>query len=363
MLSATPVLRYSARDGIFVALSLLHGAALVAAPSIPLIAIGFWWNANSIAHNFIHLPFFRSSAENRLYSIYLSLLLGVPQSLWRARHLMHHAGLEGAVRWTRAMTVEATSIAALWTTMVALAPQVFAAVYLPGLAIGLGLCWLQGHYEHAHGTTSHYGRLYNTLFFNDGYHVEHHLRPGEHWTRLGAERHPGARRSRWPPVLRWLDAFSLEGLERLVLRSPRLQRFVLAVHERAFRRLLPRVGPVRAATVVGGGLFPRSALVLGRLYPDAAITIIDASAANIEAAQRFVGDAVAFVHETWDAARLEGADLIVVPLSLVGDRRAVYDRPPSCAVLVHDWIWARRGPGVVVSWMLLKRLNLVERPA
>ena len=31
------------------------------------------------------------------------------------------------------------------------------------------------------------------------------------------------------------------------------------------------------------------------------------------------------------------------------------------AVLVHDWIWARRGRGVVVSWLLLKRLNLVAR--
>ena len=47
-----------------------------------------------------------------------------------------------------------------------------------------------------------------------------------------------------------------------------------------------------------------------------------------------------------------------VPLALVGDRSAVYTAagPPR---LVHDWLWRRRGPGVVVSWLLLKRLNLV----
>jgi len=28
---------------------------------------------------------------------------------------------------------------------------------------------------------------------------------------------------------------------------------------------------------------------------------------------------------------------------------------------VHDWIWHRRGEGVIVSWALLKRLNLVKR--
>jgi hypothetical protein len=34
-------------------------------------------------------------------------------------------------------------------------------------------------------------------------------------------------------VLRWLDAFSLESLERAVLRSAWRQRYVLAAHERA----------------------------------------------------------------------------------------------------------------------------------
>ena len=62
-------------------------------------------------------------------------------------------------------------VLAVWTAAASLAPGIFLTVYLPGWALGLGLCFLQGHYEHAGGTTSHYGRLYNLLFFNDGYHV------------------------------------------------------------------------------------------------------------------------------------------------------------------------------------------------
>ena len=54
----------------------------------------------------------------------------------------------------------------------------FLTTYLPGYAGGLALCALHGHYEHAGGTTSHYGTLYNVLLFNDGFHVEHHAHPG-----------------------------------------------------------------------------------------------------------------------------------------------------------------------------------------
>src|SRR5437762_52449 len=48
------VLRHSAWDALFIALALAHGFALIEFPSIPLIALGFWWNANTIAHSFIH---------------------------------------------------------------------------------------------------------------------------------------------------------------------------------------------------------------------------------------------------------------------------------------------------------------------
>jgi len=375
------LLRHSPWDAILVGLSLVHAALLAGVPSIPVVGIGLWWTANTTAHNFIHTPFFRSRGLNRVYSLYLTALMGIPQSLWRARHLRHHRGQHGTGRWTRVMTLEAGLVAALWIALAAAAPEFFATVYLPGYALGLGLCFLQGHFEHARGTTSHYGWLYNWCFFNDGYHAEHHLRPGEHWTRLPQQPHAEAQTSRWPPVLRWLDAVNLDSLERVVLERPWLQRFVLAAHERAFRALLARVPPVRRVTIVGGGLFPRTALVLQKLLPGATLTIVDASLEHLDVARKFLhgstpgdrgprtrpGDRgprsnnCVLRHELFDPGSDEPADLVVIPLSFIGDRDRVYREPAAPVVLVHDWVWKTRGGGVRVSWLLLKRLNLVTR--
>jgi len=353
------VLRHSPWDALFVALAVVHGIILLAFPSIPLIALGLWWNANTISHNFIHLPFFRARSLNTMFSAFESLVLGIPQRLWRDRHLAHHADKPSDWRWSRQLALESLLVLVLWSLMLTLAPGCFVTGYLPGWLIGLGLCRLQGHFEHEHGTTSHYGRLYNLLFFNDGYHVEHHARPAEHWTRLSRRKLTDLRTSRWPAVLRWLGYFNLDRMERLVLRSTTLQRFVLRKHERAFRALLPHLESVRRVEIVGGGMFPRTALILQRLLPNARLTIIDASAENLGSARRFVGHNVEFVHGFFDASPPDDVDLVVIPLAFVGDRAAIYRHPPAPAVLVHDWLWHRRGTGLVVSLPLLKRLNLV----
>jgi len=435
--------RHSRWDALLVFLALAHGALLLARPSIPLIAVALWWNANTISHNFIHLPFFRSRALNRLFSWYLTALLGIPQTLWRERHLAHH-GRNGARRKLRvrariswhfgasagqadarrrdagdvltssrsgnaadacppprpaglrlprpanycglpvmiqlgmgaaakchiilaralspAAATELALVLGVWSALATLASKFFFTVYLPGYLAGLGLCYLQGHYEHVRGTTSHYGSLYNLTFFNDGYHVEHHERPGEHWRYLPRQVRYGAPASPWPPVLRWLGAVNLELLERLVLRSKALQRFVLRTHERALVALLPQLGDAREIEIVGGGMFPRTALILRRLFPRARITIIDASSPNLETARYFLNGDVSFVHRHFDAGDYEeNADLVVIPLSFTGDRAAIYDNPPARAVLVHDWIWKRHEIGAPVSLFLLKRLNLVKR--
>lgn len=354
-------LRHSKWDALLIALSLGHAAVLLLAPSIPVMAIGLWWNSNTISHNFIHLPFFRSRTMNRLYSIYLSLLLGIPQSLWRDRHLAHHQGQVKNVRLTPPIFLEMGLVLVLWGLLLSLIPRFFLTVYLPGYLVGLGLCHLSGYFEHAHGTTSHYGLLYNLSLFNDGYHVEHHRRPGEHWTLLPGQVRPGTQTSRWPAVLRWIEVVNLELLERLVLHSKALQRFVLKRHESAFRALLPKLPEVRRAKIVGGGVFPRTALILQRLLPGLEITIIDASSKNLETSKAFLNGSVEFVHEIYAPTHQDDADLVVIPLSFVGDRGAVYKNPPARAALVHDWIWARRAEGVPVSLLLLKRLNLVRR--
>jgi hypothetical protein len=259
----------------------------------------------------------------------------------------------------RVAPLDLVAVIALWGALLVFAPGFMLAVYLPGFVIGLGLCYLQGHYEHARGTVSHYGSLYNFLMFNDGYHVEHHARPGAHWRDLCREREGEANASRWPPVLRWLDCLNLCALERLVLRVPALQRFVLERHERALRSLATRLPPVHRVGIVGGGLFPRTALILRQLLPHSRLVLIDMSADNLAVARRFLDGEVEFINKRFEPAVECQFDLLIIPLAFEGDRRTIYDRPPASAVLVHDWIWRRRGASVIVSWLLLKRLNLV----
>jgi len=351
-------------DALMPALAGIHGALLIAAPTVPLVAIGLWWNANTIAHNCIHRPFFRARNANRCFSAYTSLLLGIPQTLWRERHLAHHAGRPPRFRCSTDLALEAALIAALWLALTIWTPAFFFTTYVPGYVIGLALCAIQGHYEHARGTTSHYGWLYNALCFNDGYHVEHHTRPGIHWSDLPIYANGDARTSRWPPLLRIFDSFGLEALERAVIRSTWLQAAVLRVHRTAFAHLLRSVPVPSRICVVGGGLFPRTVLILQQLIPAARITVMDADAEHLAVAERFPG---VNPNVTYRHARFTGSDdlrdfdLVVFPLSFQGDRLALYGDPAAPSVIVHDWLWRRRGTSRIVSIFLLKRVNLVRR--
>src|SRR5262245_44839167 len=116
------VLRHSSWDAALVVLSAGHALVLGLRPPAVVIALALWWNANTISHNFIHLPFFRSRAANRAFAIWLTLLLGFPQGLWRARHLQHHAGDESPIRWTRVMWIELAVLIAMWGIAIAFAP-------------------------------------------------------------------------------------------------------------------------------------------------------------------------------------------------------------------------------------------------
>jgi hypothetical protein len=356
------VVRAPGWDIVVPALAAAHLAVLFLVPTAPSIAVGIWWNANTIAHLFIHKPFFRRRWANVLFAAHLSVLVGFPQSLWRDRHLAHHAGVRARMRVSGELIGQTTLVALLWAALAALAPAFFLSVYVPGYLGGLTLCALHGYFEHAGGTTSYYGRLYNVLFFNDGYHVEHHANPGLHWTRLPERREAVVRASACPAPLRWIEALSLEGLERLVLKSPVLQRFVLRAHARAFRELGGLLRSVDRVAIVGGGLFPRTALILQRLLPEARLTIVDANQANLDRARAFLGPTtIDFVHARYPRVDAGSYDLVVIPLSFEGDRDAIYTRPPAAAVIVHDWIWRSRGVSQRVSWTLLKRINLVRR--
>ena len=358
-------------------LALAHGLVLLAFPALPTVALGLWWNSNTVSHNFIHRSVFRNRLARSIFSIYLTLLLGYPQSVWAARHLAHHGGRGANVRMTRLslqMKLELLTVIALWTSLAVYSPHFLFYAYLPGFLIGMVLCKLHGHYEHINGeTVNYYGRVYNFLFLNDGYHAEHHARPNAHWSSLPHLSIRNATVSDWPAVLRWFEdvptklretlsiSSHLCTLERLVLHSRMLQSFVLNRHEKAFGKLLGRMSftPSRIG-IVGGGLFPRTAIVLRRLLPETKLVLIDCSTSNLETARRFLGDGIETRNQLFEPRTTpEGIDALIVPLALVGERDQVYANPTLSAVFVHDWIWKRRGETAVVSWLLLKRLNLV----
>jgi fatty acid desaturase len=80
---------------------------------------------------------------------------------------------------------------------------------------------MENYYEHFGATpensfansVSHYGRIYNLVFFNEGYHQEHHLRPQAHWTKRPhvheefkeALRQSDRHVSAFPPLLGFLE--------------------------------------------------------------------------------------------------------------------------------------------------------------
>ena len=207
------------------------------------LAIG--WSLDSIAHNFIHNPFFKWRPLNRLVAYCLTLANGVPQTMYAYVHMRHHAGnsdrkgadgktvdpislyqygadgnpedvlpyvflqfwrddgpftVAAQIRAKRPeqareamhefwvmIAVYGVLLVSNWQFVVVLAPFYY-----------LGQCFtaLIAYYEHfgadpdvpAAWGVSTYAPMYNWMFLNNGYHAEHHFRPKWHWTQMQALR-------------------------------------------------------------------------------------------------------------------------------------------------------------------------------
>ena len=278
----TGLFRHSAWDAVPVGLALLHvcGVVLLVAEfrhmSVVeivlaglLYSVSISWSINSIAHNFIHNPYFRARGLNRAFSLLLSVTLGFSQTLYRYVHNWHHAGnmdrpdadgntvdylsiyrhgkdglpenpwryvflsyfrddLGEILRRIRSRRpVDArfavAELAACGLFYVALAVVDWRAVLvmLPFYYLGHSLSSLNGYYEHfgadpdrpiAWGVSS-YNRLYNWIWLNNGYHAEHHYRPKQHWTKMaelhreiaGQQKAAGVRVIRYCHALGFLD--------------------------------------------------------------------------------------------------------------------------------------------------------------
>jgi fatty acid desaturase len=223
---------------IFVYFNVMPWWLLLAAGIVYAYSIS--WNINGIAHNFIHNPYFRSPMFNRLFSLLESLTIGFSQTFYDYVHMRHHSGNSdrkdesGQTKdwlsiyryghdgkpenvWGYTFLsffrdepketyeeIKRRSLAdARWGTFEVIA---FVTVYfglllvnwkcflflLPFYYLGNSLSSLNGYYRHYGGNpdlpiawgVSSYNWLYNFVWFNNGYHAEHHFRPRLHWTKM-----------------------------------------------------------------------------------------------------------------------------------------------------------------------------------
>lgn len=234
----------------------------------PFCLFLFWYNGLVASHNFVHTPWFKADWLNRVYMALNSLNIGLPQVYYRYEHLIHHRyvndrrGHDGQTQdptslfaygqngqpenlvsycflgpfrvnlWESFRTirrkgeagqlyVELATCGIGFTSYLVLSWQYFLFLFIPIFYLGWVLEHLENYYEHFGSipenrfanSTSYYGQFYNALFCNEGYHQEHHLRPGVHWTkRLQTQQELRAELDsvnrvilKFPPVLAWLD--------------------------------------------------------------------------------------------------------------------------------------------------------------
>jgi fatty acid desaturase len=205
-------------------------------------AVSITWNINGISHNFLHNPYFRSPLLNRWFSFLESLTIGFSQTFYECVHQRHHMGNSDrqdesgeTIDWLsiyrhgdddepeniwsyvflsyfrddpRAIYNEIrrkNRAEATWGVFEIAAFVAFYALgfwwnwqfmlfFLPFYYAGHCLSYLNGYYLHYGGNpdvpmawgVSSYHRLYNWLWFNNGYHAEHHFRPKMHWMEMRA---------------------------------------------------------------------------------------------------------------------------------------------------------------------------------
>jgi fatty acid desaturase len=234
-----------------------------------IYSVSISWNINGVSHNFIHNPYFRSSLLNRLFSIMESITIGFSQIFYECIHMQRHKGnadrpdedgntidwisiykhghdgeAEHPLKYTflsffredpttafRALKHKDPREAFWGVTELVLFVSTFVTlgianwhyiIFLLGFwYFGHCLSYLNGYYRHYGGNpdepiawgVSSYDRLYNWIWFYNGYHAEHHFRPKVHWTRMQAlhdqiaeqQRAAGVRVIKPPHALGFLD--------------------------------------------------------------------------------------------------------------------------------------------------------------
>lgn len=188
-------------------------------------------NYQCVAHNFIHLEFFKSKLNNKVFSILNTIGIGIPQSMYRLHHLNHHRfNNQPDGDWSSTLKYgqngkeeniwKYSLLGVIRTDLVMLFKMSRKNSFLPAIELSILILFLSGcfllnwklalfyvipsylggqffalwenHCEHhladpfdrKRDSVSCYNPIYNFLWFNNGYHQEHHFAPQIHWTQV-----------------------------------------------------------------------------------------------------------------------------------------------------------------------------------
>ncbi|MCB1614382.1 MAG: fatty acid desaturase [Pseudomonadales bacterium] len=205
-----------------------------------LLILLYFYNFIVVNHEFMHTPFFNAEKLNAIYLVLSSANLMYPMSIIKEGHNFHHIhnndplrngttqdptstwlyGKDGKqehfVRYAlcgffrqntpselkkilpglrdksygKYLYWEIAAAALVCLTIISINWLWFVLGVLPTIYFGWVLTDNQNYFEHHRATNpesryadsvSYYGKLYNLLWFNEGYHQEHHLKPNCHW--------------------------------------------------------------------------------------------------------------------------------------------------------------------------------------
>lgn len=207
---------------------------------VALLVFLYFYNFIVVNHEFMHTPFFTSDRLNAIYLVISSANLMYPMSIIKEGHNLHHIHNNDRLKDNTTQDPTSTWLFGkngqqehflpyillgffrqntpaelkkilpelkgksygkylYWEILAALAVCItifsinslwFLLGVLPTIYLGWVLTDNQNYFEHHRASNpesrhadsvSYYGKLYNLLWFNEGYHQEHHLKPNCHW--------------------------------------------------------------------------------------------------------------------------------------------------------------------------------------
>jgi fatty acid desaturase len=234
--------KHSKRDGFLVGLMVLQ-ITLIILPFVVELSLSslimlvllntflIGTNYQCVAHNFIHNPFFNRPLLNNVFSVLNSFCIGVPASVYKTHHLEHHRhnnrpdkdetstfrhgknGQEENIFLYSTLGILRTDLVSLYKTtkkqsslvhlellvlsffitgLCLLSWKLFLGYVLTSYLTGQFFALWENYCEHHHAdytdrkrdSVSCYNSVYNFLWFNNGYHQEHHHAPTIHWTKI-----------------------------------------------------------------------------------------------------------------------------------------------------------------------------------